>query len=72
MRVTKNLLAATTILLLVVASYMRLTDTVVKGGYGRGRNNWRTGFDSGDSVFICAMLTGAVWCLVLWMDRQRS
>lgn len=72
MRVTKNLLAGTTLLLLVVASYMRLTDTVVKGEYSSGRNNWHTGFDSGNSVFICAMLTGAVWCLVVWMGRQRS
>ena len=72
MRVTKNLLASTSILLLAVASYLRLTDTVIKGRYNSGRNNWHTGFDSGNSVFFCALLTGAVWCLVVWMDRQRS
>lgn len=75
MRVAKNLLAATTLLLLFVASYMRLTETVIKARYSTGRRGgttWHTGYESGNSVFLCAMLTGAVWCLVLWMDRQRS
>jgi hypothetical protein len=74
MNVAKNLLAATTLLLLAVASYMRLTETVIEGRYstGKGANHWHTGYDSGNSVFLCAMLTGAVWCLVSWMDRQRS
>jgi hypothetical protein len=74
MRVAKNLLAATTLLLLFVASYMRLTETVVKARYSTGRTGatWHTGYDSGNSVFLCAILTGAVWCLVFWMGRQRS
>lgn len=74
MKVVKNLLAASTILLLLVASYMRLTDTVVKGRYSTGRSHliWHTGFDSGNSVFLCALLTGAVWGLVVWADRQKT
>jgi len=74
MKVVKNLLAASTILLLLVASYMRLTETVVKGTYSTGRKSpvLHTGFDSGNSVFLCAMLTGAVWCLVVWADRQKT
>jgi len=74
MRVAKNLLAATTLLLLLVASYMRLTETVVKTRYSTGRTGtfWHTGYDSGNSVFLCAILTGIVWCLVSWIDRQRS
>jgi hypothetical protein len=74
MRVTKNLLAATALLLLFVASYMRLTETVVKARYstGKGASHWHTGYDSANSIFLCAILTGAVWCLVFWMSRQRS
>jgi hypothetical protein len=74
MRIAKNLLATTTLLLLFVASYMRLTETVIKARYSTGRTGatWHTGYDSGNSVFFCAILTGAVWCLVFWMDRRRS
>ena len=74
MRVAQNLLAATTLLLLFVASYMRLTETVVKARYstGKGASHWHTGYDSGNSVFLCAILTGVVWCLVFWMGRQRT
>ena len=74
MRDAKNLLAATTLLLLCVASYMRLTETVVKARYstGKGASHWHTGYDSANSIFLCAILTGAVWCFVFWMSRQRS
>jgi len=74
MRIALNLLAATTLLLLLVASYMRLSGTVVRARYSTGRNgnHWHTGYDSAGSVFLCALLTGAVWCLVFWMSRQRS
>jgi|GEM_PF-2123814 len=74
MKVAKNLLAATTLLLLIVASYMRLTKTVVKSRYSTGRAGtiWHTGYDSGNSIFLCAILTGVVWCMVFWMSRQRT
>jgi hypothetical protein len=74
MKIAKNVLAATTLLLLLSASYMRLTGTVVKARYSSGRTSasWHTGYDSGNSVFLCAILTGTVWCLVFWMGRQRS
>jgi len=74
MRIAKNLLATTTLLLLLFASYMRLTGTVVKARYSTGRAGatWHTGYDSGNSVFLCAILTGTVCCLVFWMGRQRS
>ena len=74
MRVVKNLLAFTTLLLLFVASYMRLTEKVVKARYtvGKTGTRWHTGYDSGNSVFLCAILTGAVWCFVFWQGRQRS
>jgi hypothetical protein len=74
MRVAKNLLAGTTLLLLLVATYLRVTDTVIKARYTTGRTGatWHTGYDSGNSVFLCAILTGAVWCFVLWISRQRS
>jgi hypothetical protein len=74
MRVAKSLLAATTLLLLFVASYMRLSGTVVKARYstGKGASHWHTGYDSANSILLCAILTGALWCLVFWMSRQRS
>ena len=74
MRIVKNLLAATMLLLLFVASYMRLTDKVVASRYsgGKGSSHWHTGYDSANSIFLCAILTGAAWCLVFWMSRQRS
>lgn len=74
MKVVQNLLAATTLLLLFVASYMRFTATVVTSSYSTGKSSthWHTGTDSAGSVFLCALLTGVVWGLVFWMNRQRS
>ena len=53
---------------------MRLTEKVVKTRYTVGKTGtiWRTGYDSGNSVFLCAILTGAVLCVVVWQTRQRS
>jgi hypothetical protein len=74
MRVAKNLLAAITLLLLIVASYMRLSGTVVKAKYStsKGGSHWHTGYDSANSIFLCSILTGALWCLVFWMSCQKS
>lgn len=73
-KVVQNLLAATTLLLLCVASYMRLERTTVSAQYvtGRGKLTWHTLYDSANSVFLCAILVGVVWGVVFWMGRQRS
>lgn len=69
-----NLFAGATILLLLVATYMRLAGTVVssKVRNGRSSTHWHLGYDSADSVFLCALIVGAAWCLLFWMSRQRS
>ncbi len=73
MKDLQNLFAFATLLLLAVATYMRLAGTVISSKYGtKGSSQLHTGYDSADSVFLCALLVGVFWCLVFWMNRQRS
>jgi hypothetical protein len=73
MKIAKNLLAATTLLLLLVATYMRITESVVTSRYiARRGGPWVTRYESANSIFLCALLTGILWFLIFWMDRQRS
>ena len=72
MKQTKNLLAAGTILLLLVATFMRITGIAVLAKDGGKFSPSHYSAVSAGSVFFCAILTGAVWCFVVWLDRRGS
>ena len=72
MKYAKNLLAATTLLLLFGATYLRFTGDVPTTIYTGRSGTPHAGEWSATSVLVCAIATGITWCLVMWIDRQKS
>ena len=72
MKPTKNTLGVATLLLLLAATLMRITGTsFIARDAGKFRP-MRYSAISATSIFACAIATGITWCILLWIDRQRS